>query len=83
MLSQYKLYIFIALFLTYTLGVWHVHSWYDGYKNEKVAVAQVEKAQDGQNKIIEFHQQIEKVYVKVKEPCLDTTIPPDINGLLE
>lgn len=47
------------------------------------AQKETEKAQDGQNKIIDFHQQIQKVYVKDKEPCLSKPLPADIKRLLK
>ncbi len=44
---------------------------------------QIEKAQKGQNNIIEFHQKIEKVYVKVKDDCLNANVPDDVQQLLK
>lgn len=50
---------------------------------EKQEQKQVVKAQEGQNKIIEFNQQIKKIYVKVNAPCITTTMPDDVISVLK
>lgn len=46
------------------------------------AEADTKKAQEGQNEIIKFNTQIQKVYVKVKSPCLNEPVPTDVQKLL-
>lgn len=82
-ITQYETYIKIGIILLYSLFIWHTHTIYDGYKAEKIAVYRQTKAEEGQGNIIKFHQQIEKVYVKVQEPCLNTNIPVDALSLLK
>lgn len=78
-----KLLGLVIVLIIYTAGVWHIHTWYDGYKNEKAAEIATDKAQKGENNIIEFHQKIEKVYVKVKDDCLNKPVPDSISRLLK
>lgn len=44
---------------------------------------ETKKAQEGQNNIVQFHQQIQKIYVKDKEPCITKPMPDDIRKLLK
>jgi len=81
--STYETYLKIAVILLYTGFIWYCHGIYDNAKLTKIAQHAEIKAEQGQNKIIEFHQQIKKIYVKVNEPCLDKPLPSDIVKLLK
>ena len=69
----------IAVF-SFSLGFYTEHKFYQA-SIEKQAIAETEKAQLGESKIIEQHQKLEKVYVK--SPCSSTPIPKSVLGLLK
>lgn len=77
----WKLGIATSILALYTFGVWHVHTWYDGYKTKNIAVAEAKQAEQGQNDIIKFNQQLRKT--NAKDPCLNTNIPIDTLKLLK
>lgn len=79
----WKLSVLVILIFGYTYGVWHVHTWYDTSKQEKVEATEVIKAQEGQKEIIKFQTQIKKIYVKTKDDCINKPIPTDALSLLK
>lgn len=78
----WKLSIFFLVLISYTAGVWKVHDWYDGNKVTNVAIAGEQKAQEGQNNQVQYQQKVRTVYVKVKDPCINTPMPDDVRSLL-
>ncbi len=83
MFTQYKYYFIIAVFVLYTFGVWQVFNWREGYKHQHETEVLADKAQQGQNNIIEKNQKLEKEYEKTKDPCLDAPVPDNIQRLLK
>lgn len=81
-LAELKLIAASIVFALYTYGVWSVHSWYDDHKEVKAVIAQEKKLADGQTKELQYQQKVRKIYVKVKDECINTTMPDDIKLLL-
>lgn len=73
----------IAVILLYTAFIWHCHTIYDEAHQEKAAVARAATAEKAEGKMVEFNTKIEKVYVKVKDNCLDKPVPADVQRLLK
>lgn len=80
MLKTYKLYIYAALFLVYSVGLWHVAAQYTESKYVKQALAQSEKLIELTEKNQELASNIDKKlqegFAKVKPKI--TTINKEI-----
>lgn len=73
--------LIMAALTMYTAGVWHVHTWYDGYKHQHETEVIADKAQKGQNAIVKFQQDLRKT--DAKDKCLTMPIPADTLRLLK
>ncbi len=80
--TTYETYLKIAVILLYTAFIWHCHTIYDGYKTEKTAIHQADKAGKGQSEIIKFNQKLRNSDAN-KDPCFNTTLPDSVNRLLK
>jgi len=70
--------LYFRLFLAISLfsGGWYARTVWDGYKAKNEAVKQVEKARDGQAKVIEFNRDYNRVIKDVKDDCFTKPLPP-------
>lgn len=78
---QYKLLAVLTVVLLAFSSGWRTRSWYEDSKDKKEIIKQTDKAQQGQNKIIKFHQEVRKA--NVKDTCYNASMPDDIIKLLK
>lgn len=67
MTLQIKIIIIIGFLVLYGLGVWHIHSWYDGYKETKELQAEIAQHQKDQIEANQHASDLEKELAKERE----------------